>query len=41
VVPLFSGANQQPIQPWALEFLAVAENMGDAHDNVRELRMKL
>jgi len=40
-VPLFSGANQQPIQPWAIEFLAVAENMGDAHDNVRELRMKL
>ena len=41
VVPLFSGANSQPLRPWTDEFLAQAEIVGDAHDNLRELRLKL
>lgn len=40
-VPLFSGENEQPFNPWTVEFLAPAEVVGDAHDNLRELRLKL
>ena len=38
---MFSGANSQPLRPWTVEFLAQAEIVGDAHDNLRELRLKL
>ena len=41
VVPLYSGANGEPLRPWSDEFLAQAEIVGDAHDNLRELRLKL
>ena len=40
-VPLFSGKNEQPFQPWTVEFLAPAEVVGDAHDILRELHLKL
>ena len=40
-VPLFSGKNEQPFQPWTVEILAFAEVVGDAHDTLRELRLKL
>ena len=40
-VPHFSGKNGQAFQPWTVEFLAPAEVVGDAHDNLRELRLKL
>ena len=41
VVPLFSGDIGQPFRPWTVEFLAQAEIVGDAHENLRELRPKL
>ena len=41
VVPCFSGADGQPLRPWVDEFLAQADVVGTAHDNVRELRLKL
>ena len=40
-VPHCSGKNDQAFQPWTVEFLAPAEVVGDAHDNLRELRLKL
>ena len=40
-VPLFSGESEQPFNPWTVEILAPAEGVGDAHDNLRELRLKL
>ena len=41
VVPLFSCANSQPLIPWTNEFLAQAEIVGEAHNNLHELRLKL
>ena len=41
VVPLFSGADSQPLSPWTDEFLAQAEVVGDAHDNLREVRLTM
>ena len=40
-VPLFSGEKEQLFNPWTVKFLAPAEVVGDAHDNLRELRLTL
>ena len=41
IVCRVSGKNEQPFQPWTVGFLAPAEVVGDAHDILRELHLKL
>jgi hypothetical protein len=41
MLPLFSGANNQPFRSWNEEFVSIAGIVGVHHDNLRELRLKL